>query len=245
MFDLKPGAAARVLEIYLLALVGGLATVAAMLLLQPVIDRTSVTRDAEVSLPFPPGADAMTPERTREPSAPAAPNVINPSPPDASDRDKFAVVLGSFLEVPLAEGLANSPAPAEAPAGSTAGAPAGSVEPGMTPEVPAAVIPSWLAEVVLLAQPVPMVSQSPAGVRRLGDDAKRSSRSVTGYPVRSRRSALPRRPAIAGTAQPLTRGSTGLGCPEGSDPRLSEPDATGAPALICNPYYRRVTVDAF
>jgi hypothetical protein len=41
------------------------------------------------------------------------------------------------------------------------------------------------------------------------------------------------------------RGAAGLGCPTGSDPRWGEPDATGAPVLICNPYYPRASVSVF
>ena len=245
MLNLKPRAVARALEVYLLVLVGGLVTAAAMLLLPPVLDRASAKRGAEASLPFQLGAGAITLERAPEPSVPPAATAISPPPSGASDRDNIAMALASLPEPPLAEAPANSLVPVEPPVASTDAAPSDSVEPRMAPEVPAAVITSRLAEEPLLAQPVPMVAQSSANTRRARDDAKRSSRSIAGYRVRAPRLGLPRRPAIPRTAGPLTRGSVGLGCPEGSDPRWSEPDATGTPALICNPYYRRVAVDVF
>jgi len=89
-----------------------------------------------------------------------------------------------------------------------------------------------------------MVPPRPAQPRVAGD-AKNGSRSVTGYPARARRLPAAIRQPIARAAQPLLRSSVGLGCPAGSDPRWVEPDATGAPVLICNPYYPRTVVSVF
>src|SRR4029077_15085516 len=112
MLNLKPRAVARALEIYLLVLVGGLATAAAALLLPPVLDRTSAKRGAEVSLPFQWSADPT----------------ISPPPSDASAKDNIAMALTSLPEPPLAEAPANSLVPVEPPVASTDAAPSDSVE---------------------------------------------------------------------------------------------------------------------
>jgi len=244
--ELRPATVTRALKIYLLALVGALA-VAALLMLEPVLYGTTAKGSAEATLTLPPSAETPRPERSSErfPIASALASVperpLAEAPPSGGTPDRHT---GSPQPAPVAIPTAALPTAAVAAVASTAAAPSAKTEPSVARDVPAAAISSPPANGPLPAEVAAMVSPR-AAQPRLAGDAKNGSRPVTGHPARSRRSPASARQPIARTAQPLMRGSASLGCPAGSDPRWGEPDATGAPVLICNPYYPRTVVSVF
>jgi hypothetical protein len=86
-----------------------------------------------------------------------------------------------------------------------------------------------------LAQPVRYRRAAVSHPRSATLDGRPKSRSMAAYA--SQASSYP--PFV------LAPGRSTAGCPAGSDPTWSEPDATGPAVLICNPYYRRLSVDVF
>jgi hypothetical protein len=241
--ELRPATVTRALKIYLLGLIGALA-LAAMLMLEPALYGTTAKDSAEATLTLPPGAEAPRPERSPErfPIASALAGVperpLAEAPPIGGIPDRDG---GSPQPAPVAIPAAGLPTAVVA---STGAAPSGSLEPTLARDVPAAAIFARPATGSLPAEAAPMVSQRSAQPR-LGGDVKNGSRSLAGYPARARRSPSRARQPIARAAQPVLHGSAGLGCPTGSDPRWGEPDGTGAPVLICNPYYPRASVSVF
>lgn len=244
--ELRPATVTRALKIYLLGLVGALA-LAAMLMLEPVLYGTAAKGSAEATLTPQPSADAPKPERSPErfpiasalASVPERPLAEAPAIGGVPDRDR-----GSPQPAPVAIPTAALPIAPIVAVASTATAPSGSLERGVARDVPATAISARPGTGSLPAEAAPMVSSRPAQPRIAGE-AKKGTRLVTGYPARSRRLPASARHPIARTAQPVVRGSAGPGCPAGSDPRWGEPDGTGAPMLICNPYYPRASVSVF
>jgi hypothetical protein len=244
--QLRPATVTRALKIYLLGLVGALA-VAAMLMLEPALYGATAKGSAEATLTLPPGAEAPRPERSPErfPIASALAGVperpFAEAPPIGGVPDRDG---GSPQPAPLALPTAALPTAAVVAVASTAAVPSGSLEPSVARGVPAAAIFARPSTGSLPEEAAAVVSSPPAQPRLAGD-AKNGTRSATANPTRSRRSPASARQPIARTAQPVLRGSAGLGCPTGSDPRWGEPDAGGAPVLICNPYYPRASVSVF
>jgi hypothetical protein len=250
---LKPATLTRALKIYLFGFFGALA-VTALLLLEPTVRGTAANRDAGLTATSRPGAEAPVPETHPEASATTvAPEAI-PSPPVEMDAGKTATASASPPDARIPEApapsavmdIAASPSPAPpggaAAAIETAAAPSAAMPPesaasSAPPDVVVTPIPTH-------PRPAPAISQSPAAARPPTDTARGRSRQMAGYPARPRRS-LPRDAAIGRGAEPALRGSEGASCPEGSDPWWSAPDGSGASALICNPYYPRVSVSVF
>jgi hypothetical protein len=247
--ELRPATVTRALKIYLLGLVGALA-VAAMLMLEPVLYGTTAKGSAEATLTPPPSAEAPKPERSPERFPIASALAGAPERPlavpigDVPDRDggppQPAPVASPTAPLPTAAVVAvASPGAAQSVA-----APSGSLEPSVMRDVPTAAISARPASGSLPAEAAAAVSSRPAQPR-LARDAKNGNRSATANPARSPHSPASARQPIARAAQPVMRSSAGLGCPSGSDPRWGEPDGTGAPVLICNPYYPRASVSVF
>jgi hypothetical protein len=85
-----------------------------------------------------------------------------------------------------------------------------------------------------VAQPVPYRRAAASNARSLTLDGHAKSRSMA---AASRLSSRP--PFVSAPGRPVT------GCPAGSDARWSEPDTDGAAILICNPYYRRLSIEVY
>lgn len=250
---LKPATLTRALKIYLFGFFGALA-VTALLLLEPAVRGTTANRDAGLPAASQPDAEAPVPETHPEASATTVAPEASPSPPVEMDAGKTATELAGLPNASIPEAPAPSAvmttaaSPSRAPnvaaaAIETAAAPSAAMPPesaasSAPPDIVVTPIPTH-------PRPAPAISQSPAAARPPADTARGRSRQIAGYPARSRR-ASPRDAAIGrGAEPPPLRGSAGAGCPAGSDARWSVPDGSGASALICNPYYPRVSVSVF
>jgi hypothetical protein len=221
--DLKTRAVARGLELYLLALLGGVAA-AAIIIAAPALDMPMGKRNAEQIPASPARADAIIP---------AAPAPAIAEPPQTS----VAAAL------PVAAGIAgHAAADFSAVVAISEAAPFWSPGPVTRGEASSADSRATLgpSSAAGISYSLP---NAPSVRRRINT----GRRQIAGHPpLRARHSRSPEMEAAeAARGFSALRGAGGSGCPAGSDPRWSAADASGAPALICNPYYPRVSVGAF
>jgi hypothetical protein len=236
-FSLRAATAARALGIYFFVLVCSLAA-AAFLLVEAAIEAPSVRPDADAQITFMADVDAVSPKlpgrnRLSEASSSAV----------AQDGRQLTVQATAVLP-PRDQLIGNGEAAPErllpqraavwnANRSTLDGYP---ISRDLRPQ-------SGTVSDGLIATQQDTLDQTSAAATPIFQGTERKTRRNSRYASRRR---LPRAPppgALAGTAPPISPDL--VGCQPGSDPRWSGPDGAGAPVLICNPYYRRVAVQAY
>ena len=255
-FRLKTTTATRALTVYLFVLACGLAA-ATLLIVEAAIDGPSVKPDAEGKVTFMANLDVVLPEQSPEPATKVgaarlflAPEGQAYDPRRIDRRDGRELTVQATAVLPLRDSVigngeaaperllsqlaavwnANRPTLDGHPISQDLRLPSGKPSDDLTAierDTPGQLPPS---DAATPARP----------------DANRKARSTKRYSwqVAQRPRVFRASPTvIAVTAQPISPGLIGAGCPPGSDPRWSGADGSGASILICNPYYRRVAVD--
>ena len=262
-FSLRAATAARVLGIYFFVLVCSLAA-AAFLLVEAAVEAPSVKPDGEAKITFMANVEVVSPEQS--PKAPTEPGVV---PPPGTEVTKIPG-RNRLLE---ASALAGDPDGRGLAVQATAVLPPRDSLIGNSEVASERLLPQraavWNANRPTFdGYPISRDLQPPSGTApdglittqrdtldRTGSAAappilrgtERKTRQISRYasqPVSRRR--LSRAPPTGTTAGAVTPISPDLvGCQPGSDPRWIGPDGAGTPVLICNPYYRRVAVQAY
>jgi hypothetical protein len=262
-FSLRAATAARALGIYFFILVCSLAA-AAFLLVEAAIEAPSVKPDAEAKITFMASVEVVSPEQS--PKAPTEPGGVPPLGSEVTkipDRNRLSEASALAVD-PDGRGLTVQATAVLPPRDSLIGNGEAASE-RLLPQRAAVWNanrstvdgypisrdlhpPSGTASDGLIATQQDTLDQTSAAAaaptRRSPERKARSTSRYSSQPA-SRRRLAPALPpgATAGMASPMSPDL--VGCQPGSDPRWSGPDGAGASVLICNPYYRRVAVQAY